>query len=640
MNPNIEIAKKVLKKYWGYDTFRSQQEQIINSLITHKKDTLVLMPTGGGKSLCYQIPGIINEGLCIVVSPLVALIEDQVEHLKEKGIKAKGLTGHIPFSELIDILDACEYGKYTFLYLSPERLLQDVVLDRLQKMKIGLIAIDEAHCISEWGNDFRPKYLELQCLKEHFPNTPFVALTATAPSKVKNDIISILKLKEFNSYQSSYLRKNLSYGIYTTEDIHYLLKKILTKQQGCSIIYVPTRAQTLAWTTYLNEEGFSALPYHGGMDGTTKKKNFDAWKDNKVRIIIATNAFGMGIDKADVRTVIHTYIPLSIESYFQEAGRAGRDGKQAYALLLQTPNAIHNLKDKKNNTTPDIDYIKKVYRKLSTYLQIAYGEGQEQYFPIDFVVFCERYQLSKAKTYKTLKMLNNHGILSLIEKHNIQWSITMEVGSNHFSHQISSNSTSQKIGQQLLRDYTGIFSSKTKIDLSKIASKTAVSQNIVKNQFDQWAHKGLIIFEEQNCDLEIEFLVPREDDITINSVSKHIKSSIQHQKRRIEATIQYITNTIDCRQQQLLKYFGETLEKPCNNCSNCIKQQKKRTSKNQEITVKMISILEKTSLTSRVLFEHFTESEEQLIAILQQLLAQKKIAIQPDNTYQLVFQND
>ncbi len=632
-------SKEVLLKYWGYSSFRSQQEQIVSSLVDKKEDTLVLMPTGGGKSLCYQVPGMLNEGLCIVISPLVALIQDQVDDLKQRGIKAKGLTGHIPYTELIDILDACEYGNYKFLYLSPERLLQEVVIGRLQKMNVGLIAIDEAHCISEWGHDFRPKYLELNCLKDHFPKVPFVALTATAPAKVKKDILSILSIESAQLFQSSYLRKNLSYGIYTTEDIHYLLKKILLKQKGSSIIYVPTRAQTLTWSTYLKEEGFSALPYHGGMDSSTKQQHFEAWKTNKTRIIIATNAFGMGIDKADVRTVIHTFIPNSIESYFQEAGRAGRDGKQAYALLLQTPNAIQSLKDKQESTTPEVKFIKKVYRKLTTYLQIAYGEGHEKYFPIDFIRFCERYKFSKPKTYNALKLLSNQGVFSLLEKHNTQWFAKIDVSSNHFSQQTNYNTISQKIGQQLQRDYTGIFTTRTKIDLGKIASKASLSQNAVSEHLKQWEQKGLITYEEQNCDLEITFLVPREDDITINKISKNIKNAVRHQKRRVEDMVQYISNKETCRQQLLLSYFGETLTNDCNNCSNCIKR-KKSTRLNKSISEKMIDTLKNGPLNSRALFHHFSESEDQLISILQQLLAQQRVTILPNNTYSLTEQHD
>ncbi len=631
---NID-PKHILSKYWGYDSFRSQQEEIIKSVITGN-DTLVLMPTGGGKSLCYQVPALVREGLCIVISPLVALIQDQVEALQNKDIKAKGLTGHIPYFELIDILDACEYGKYKFLYLSPERFLQDIVLERLQKMNISLVAIDEAHCISEWGHDFRPKYLDLKILKEYFPNTPLIALTATAPKKVKKDIQEILNLDKPTVFQSSYLRKNLSYGIYQAQDIHYLVKKILKKQKGSSIVYVPTRSQTQLWSKYLVSENFTALPYHGGMDSNTKKKNFESWKSNKVQVIVATNAFGMGIDKPDVRTVIHTFIPNSIENYFQEAGRAGRDGKQAYALLIQTPNAINNTKEKHIASAPDIKFIKELYRRLSNYLQIAYGEGQEKPYPIDFIKFCDRYKFNKPKTYNALRLLNNQGVLSLLEKYYTQWIVKIEVSAAQFIRQTQHNQTSQKIAEQLQRKYEGIFITKTYIDLSKIASLTAISQNTVKEHFDQWHKIGLLTFEEQQCDLEITFLTPREDDITINRISKYLKSTLNHQKKRLDDVLKYVTNNQTCRQRQLLQYFGESLKEDCNNCSNCIKKKNQSIVINKNISEKIHALLAQGPLTSRILFEHFSESEEQLILILQYLLAKNKITILPNNTYSIV----
>lgn len=629
-------AKEVLKKYWGYDSFRNQQKQIITSLVEQRKDTLVLLPTGGGKSLCFQIPGILLDGLCIVVSPLIALIEDQVDSLKARNIKAKGLTGYVSQKELIDTLDACEYGNYKFLYLSPERLLQEVVLERLHKMNVGLIAIDEAHCISEWGHDFRPKYLELNKLKDHFTNTPFVALTATAPKKVKHDIKNVLQLKDATIFQSSYLRKNLSYGVYSTEDIHYLLKRILQKQKGSSIIYVATRAQTQFWTSYLESEGFKALPYHGGMDTASKRKNFEAWKNDKIRIIIATNAFGMGIDKADVRSVIHTYIPSSIENYFQEAGRAGRDGKQAYALLLQTPNAIDSIKEKYIATTPDIKFIKEVYRKLCSYLQIAYGEGQEQNFPVDFISFCNRYQFPKPKTYNALRLLSNQGIFSMLEKHHTQWLVKIEVSAAHFSQQTNTSLSSKKIAERLLRNAVGIFTNKTSVNLSKIATETAISQNNVSTYFAQWAKKGLITFDEQNCDLEITFLLPREDDITINKAKKYIKSTTNHQYKQLKTVINYLLDTQTCRQKQLLHYFDETLIDDCNNCSNCIKNKKSQKNNTTVIEEAMLKLLKNTPLNSRALFAKFEQPEEQLITILQQLLAKGFVKVLSDNTYTII----
>lgn len=628
----ISTPEDILKQYWGYSKFRPLQKEIIQAVLDGK-DSLALMPTGGGKSICFQVPTLVKEGICIVVSPLVALMEDQVFQLKEKGIKALSIPSGLSFSELETTLNNAEYGNYKFLYLSPERLQQEVVQNRIQKMNVSLIAIDEAHCISEWGHDFRPAYLKINILRDLQPNTPVIALTATATKRVQKDIIQQLHFKEHQLFKASYLRKNLSYGVYKTQDKNHLLLQILKKQQGSAIIYVATRNQTEVISELLNQSNIKALPYHGGLSGENKKKHFQLWMDNSHPVIVATNAFGMGIDKPDVRMVIHMHLPMSIESYFQEAGRAGRDGQEAFALLLQTKNTSHKLTQQFEAQTPDIKFIKHVYRKLSSFLQIGYGEGFDQSFSLRFSEFCNRYQLNKAKTYSTFHILDNTSILRFIEVFKKSTEIQFLISVASLNNFLTNNTQFVEMCDLLSRNYPGIYSSPTLVDLSELSSIMRISQNEVTQLVEKLATQEILSFENKKNDIEITYLQPREDDISINSVSKYIKHHLKHKRKKIENILQFLTEETTCKSKFLLKYFGED-SKDCGICSACIKKKKISPSVFKEAEVAILSILNQKELDSRTLISKLPIFEKSiLIESLRNLLAQNKISIQANNTY-------
>ena len=410
MHKNIT---SVLQQYWGYDDFRGSQRKIIDTVISGQ-DVLALMPTGGGKSICYQVPALAMEGICIVVSPLVALIQDQVAQLKKRNIKAIALTGGIRSNEVNDLLDNCVFGNYKFLYLSPERLQQTVVRERIQQMNVNLIAIDEAHCISQWGNDFRPAYLECSILKELAPQTPTIALTATATPRVVDDIVENLELKEVRIFKDSFSRSNIAFKVRRSEDKLYQLKKYMEKIPGSGIVYVRSRKMSISLANFLINNGVSASFYHGGIPKSDKEEKLNRWLNGKDRVMVATNAFGMGVDKPDVRLVIHYQIPDSLESYFQEAGRAGRDGEPSTAIILTSKEDADRAKQQFLSTLPDVGFVKTVYSKLNNYFQISYGELISEPQAFKFNEFCSRYAFNPNMAFNALRILDQNSVLSFL----------------------------------------------------------------------------------------------------------------------------------------------------------------------------------------------------------------------------------
>ena len=631
----MDEAQQILKQYWGYDTFRDKQLAVIKSVLS-KKDTLVLMPTGGGKSLCFQIPALINEGICIVVSPLLALMEDQVAQLQSKGIKAMHIPGGTSLADLDVLLNNCTYGNYKFLYVSPERLQNELVRQRIQKMNVSLLAIDEAHCISEWGHDFRPSYIKLAAIRELLPQVPVIALTATATKKVQKDIVTQLGFEKHELFQTSYKRENLSYGIYKTQDKKYLLQQIFAKQKGAAIVYVSTRKATENLVKYLQEKNILSLPYHGGLDSKAKQLHFQQWRDNVVQVIVATNAFGMGIDKSDVRTVIHMHIPQSIEGYFQEAGRAGRDGERAYALLLQTGGTVSALKDQFAAQTPDIDFVKFVYRKLSSYFQISYGEGENETHTFIFRSFCERYKLSKAKVYASLKILDKNGIIIFSEKYTHTTNLQVLISVSQLNHFAEQNPVYDALLSALARMYSGVFTNLVTIDLGKLAQTIQLSQDKVTTLFEKLKGQEVILFENKKYDSSVEYLQPREDDLAINAVSKYIKTHLRNRSKKITDVITFVENNDNCKSKQLLRYFGETSE-DCGICSVCVKKQKQHSHKEStnEMEAFVVQKLEKQAMDSRSIFKGFAYTEADLIRTLRSLLEKEIILLLPNNTYKL-----
>ena len=474
----MQEALQILKKYWKHDSFRSLQKEIIES-IHSGKDTLAILPTGGGKSICFQVPSLMKEGICLVISPLVALMKDQVANLQQRNIKAIALTGGIPTEEVIDLLDNCQFGNYKFLYLSPERLQSDWIMDRIKNLPINLIAIDEAHCVSQWGHNFRPAYLKISHLKEHFPKIPFLALTATATPKVKEDIIKDLNLQQPAVFQKSFSRDNLAYMVFEVEDKLHRIQQILKKNPAPSIIYVRNRKSCLDIASQLNILGFKATYYHGGLSYKEKEKNMQHWMTEETQVIVATNAFGMGIDKANVKTVIHIQLPENLENYYQEAGRAGRDGNKAYAILLNSPSDSLQAESQFINNLPDRPFLNMAYVKLCNYFQIAYGEGINEQFTFNLNHFCTKYSFPILKTYQALQFLDQQGIINLSQEFSEKITLQFLIPSKEVIRYNSLNPNDEEIILAILRTYPGIYEMQTPFNLSLIAKKANVKEEAV-----------------------------------------------------------------------------------------------------------------------------------------------------------------
>lgn len=628
-------ALHVLKKYWGHSQFRDLQEEIIQKVL-EKRDVLALLPTGGGKSLCFQIPAILQPGICIVISPLIALMEDQVNALKEKGIKAMALTGGIPFPELDKMLDNCIYGNYKFLYLSPERLQQEIVQERIRQMDVNLIAVDESHCISQWGHDFRPAYRNIKILREIKPEVIFIALTASATPPVVKDIIEQLELKDPAMFQKSFARKNIAFSVISAQDKYYYLEKLVKEHNENIIIYVRSRSATIEISTFLEKKGISATAYHGGLLKKEKSERFQQWLKEEKRVMVATSAFGMGIDKANVRSVIHMNLPESLESYFQEAGRAGRDGKPSKAVILTNESDIPNLKNQFLSALPDVEFVKLVYKKLMSYFRIAYreGEGTEHFF--NFAEFCQTYQLNFLKAYNTLQQLDRASVLQLSEQFHKKTRIQFLVPHMQLLSYLETHPHYESVVKSILRTYGGIFENKVEINLAAVCSKAGTNLAEAGNILNQLHKEGIVDFENNVQDSAVTFLVPREDDSTINPLIPYIKLQAERKTEKIEAVLDYVKNNKECRSNQLLKYFGEKTSTRCGICSVCKSETESLTKeKMMQIYHGIIGILEGGACSSREITEKLDFEEQHIVKVLQILVEKGALTTTGSNIFKL-----
>ena len=626
-------ALEILQQYWKHDSFREPQEEIINSVLDGK-DTFALMPTGGGKSICFQVPAMMQEGICLVISPLIALMRDQVENLQKKGIKAIALTGGIYHDEIIDLLDNCQFGNYKFLYLSPERLQNDWILERIKNLPINLIAIDEAHCVSQWGHDFRPAYLKIVQLKEYFPKVPFLALTASATLRVKEDIITQLKLTSPQVFSKSFYRANIAYMVFETEDKGYLLQQILKKNPQPSIIYVTNRKSCLETVHQLESHGFTATYYHGGLSSKEKEKHMKLWMEEKVQVIVATNAFGMGIDKANVKTIIHLHLPQNLENYYQEAGRAGRDGEKAFAVLLNNPSDVLHAEAQFLSVLPDKAFLNLVFVKLCSFFQIAYGEGIDEQFSFNLNQFCAKYNFPILKTYNALQFLDRQGVINLSQEFSEKVSIQFIIPSKEVIRYMSLNPTHEEIILTILRTYPGIYDMQTAFNPTLIAKKSNSTEKEVLSLLHKLNEKQVIDLIAKNNDATITFNEVREDERTINRVSKHLEAQNKLKTEQLQAVLYYSKETKTCKQKLLMQYFGETITADCGVCSYCISKNKKKQNP-ETISEKIIALLKMQDFNSRDIQKLTKLSKDDVIFALQELLEKETISIKSNNLYSL-----
>ncbi|MFD2914761.1 RecQ family ATP-dependent DNA helicase [Psychroserpens luteus] len=625
----------ILEQYWHHTSFRPYQEEIINSVLENN-DTFALLPTGGGKSICFQIPALVKEGICIVVSPLVALMKDQVNSLKEKGIKAMAITSGIRYSELDTLLDNCIYGNYKFLYLSPERLQQDIVKQRIEQMNVNLIAVDEAHCISQWGNDFRPAYKNITILRQLQPHVNVIALTATAKPEVIEETIKELDFIAPKIFKASFTRPNISYQVLHSEDKIYDLEQQLIRHRGSSIIYVRSRKMSVEIHNILQKKGFSSTFFHGGIPTKDKHDRLYQWMNNQKEIMVATTAFGMGIDKPDVKTVIHVNLPESLESYYQEAGRAGRNNEKAYAILLTNKSDEQVLKNQFIKSLPSIEEIKLVYRKLCNYFQISYGEGEQTTHQFSFSDFCKAYHFKSSKTFNALQLLDRNSVIKLSQQFNYKTKLQFIVSNASMFSYLKTHSQYNIVVKTILRTYGGIFEHQLAINLTLVSDKSSAPEKQIIAILHQLHKDGIVDFLYSNTDSEVLFLQPREDDKTVNRIANVVERQQKLKNQQIDAVLHYIDTDDICKNRQLLKYFGEVTDKNCGICSVCVSGKISEEKKDiKTITTQVILALEKNPMSSRQLVENLPFEKTEVFTTLQSLLEHNVIELNAANSYKI-----
>ena len=620
---------EILKQYWGYDSFRGIQEEIIKS-IGEGRDTLGLMPTGGGKSITFQVPALAKDGLCIVITPLIALMKDQVQNLRQRGIKAVAIYSSMTRQEILIALENCIFGNYKFLYISPERLDTDIFKQKLRAMKVNMITVDESHCISQWGYDFRPAYLKIADIRELLPGVPLLALTATATPDVVQDIQSRLKFREKNVFRMSFERKNLAYIVRKTDNKTAELLHILRRMPGSAIIYVRSRRRTKETTELLTHEGITADFYHAGLDNAVKDIRQKRWQDGECRVMVATNAFGMGIDKPDVRLVIHLDLPDSPEAYFQEAGRAGRDGEKAYAVILYSKSDKVTLHKRIPDTFPDKDYIKKVYEHLQYYYQMAMGDGLGCTKEFNLEEFCRKFKHFPVPADSALKILTQAGYIEYTDEQDNASRIIFTIRRDELYKLREMGNETEALVQTILRSYTGLFTDYAYISETALSLRTGLTRQQIYNVLMSLSKRRIIDYIPRK---KTPYIIYTRERVELNHL--HISPAVYEERKeryeaRIRAMVDYVTSETACRSRMLLRYFGEKNENNCGQCDVCLSGHAAHelpTDTFEKLKKELLTILQEQVLTPAEVAEK-TEADRDLLShAIQYLLEEGEIKI-------------
>ena len=613
---------EILKQYWGYDSFRGIQEEIIKS-IGEGRDTLGLMPTGGGKSITFQVPALAKDGLCIVITPLIALMKDQVQNLRQRGIKAVAIYSGMTRQEILIALENCIFGNYKFLYISPERLDTDIFKQKLRAMKVNMITVDESHCISQWGYDFRPAYLKIADIRELLPGVPLLALTATATPDVVQDIQSRLKFREKNVFRMSFERKNLAYIVRKTDNKTAELLHILRRMPGSAIIYVRSRRRTKETTELLTHEGITADFYHAGLDNAVKDIRQKRWQDGECRVMVATNAFGMGIDKPDVRLVIHLDLPDSPEAYFQEAGRAGRDGEKAYAVILYSKSDKVTLHKRIPDTFPDKDYIKKVYEHLQYYYQMAMGDGLGCTKEFNLEEFCRKFKHFPVPADSALKILTQAGYIEYTDEQDNASRIIFTIRRDELYKLREMGNETEALVQTILRSYTGLFTDYAYISEATLSVRTGLTREQIYNILVTLTKRRIVDYIPHKKTPYIIYTRERQELRFV-----HIPPAVYEERKaryeaRIKAMEEYVISENVCRSRMLLRYFGEKNEHNCGQCDVCLSHRATDTLTGEsleELKKKIAELLAQKPHTPAEIAEKIEAEKERISEVIQYLL--------------------
>ncbi len=615
----------ILKEYWGYDNFRPLQGDIIQS-IASGRDTLGLMPTGGGKSLTFQVPALAMQGVCIVVTPLIALMKDQVENLKKRDISAAAIYSGMTNAEIMTTLDNCVFEAFKFLYVSPERLSTPIFLEKIKQAKVCMIAVDESHCISQWGYDFRPSYLRIADIRDVLPGVPVLALTATATPEVVDDIQEKLHFKQKNLFQKSFQRKNLAYVVRTTENKDEYLLKILTNVPGTSVVYVRNRKKTKEVAEFLIQNGISAEHFHAGLKNDTKDERQSRWKSGETRVIVSTNAFGMGIDKAEVRTVVHLDLPDSLEAYFQEAGRAGRDEKIAYAIILYNNGDAVKMRKRVSDSFPGKEMVIKVYDALCNYLEIGVGSGLDRVFAFDIADFCAKFHLPILITYNCLKILQQAGYIELTDEQDNSSRVLFTIPKDEM-YKTKQTPEQDKLVHILLRSYTGLFTDYAYVNEDLIAKRLDWKRDDVYNQLVGLAKEQIIQYIPRKKTPFLTFTLERQATEHLVLGKEAYDDRRERYIARVKSVLDYAKEENICRSQVLLSYFGEKSTEPCGQCDLCLKNKENRINQEDfnEIIKEIKAMLIDKELTMNQLLKLLNYKEEKSLFVIRFLLDNEQI---------------